>query len=66
MEVLTALIHAQGRLGREFTPNEFKAGSVGQHLKPEDFKTSDQVITTIPFYLHCSHLLTAVDFTNLF
>ena len=66
MEVLTALIHAQHQLGREFTPDEFKAGSVGQHLKPEDFKTSDQVITTLPFYLHHSHLLTAIDFTNLF
>ena len=65
MEVLTALIHAQCRLGREFTPKEFKAGSVGQHLKLEDFKTPDQVIQIISFYLHHSHLLTANDFVNL-
>ena len=44
MEVLSALIQAQCRIGREFSAEEFKSGSVGQHLKPEDFKTLEQVL----------------------
>ena len=37
MEVLSALQHAELRLGREFTKEVFLAGSVGQHMIPEDF-----------------------------
>ena len=44
IEVLSALIQAQRQIGREFSAEEFKSGSVGQHLKPEDFKTSEQVL----------------------
>ena len=37
MEVLMALQHAQLRLGREFTHEEFMEGSVGNHMISEDF-----------------------------
>ena len=37
MEVLSTLQHAEHRLGREFTKEEFANGTVGQHMLPEDF-----------------------------
>ena len=34
MEVLSALQHAELRLGREFTKEEFVAGTIGKHMLP--------------------------------
>ena len=45
MEVLAVLQHAQHRLGREFTKEEFLAGTVGQHMIPEDFWPEETVST---------------------
>ena len=43
MEVLTALQHAQLRLGRDFTCEEFVEGKVGSFMLPEDFKPEETV-----------------------
>ena len=37
MEVLSSILHAEHRLGRSFTKEEFVEGSVGAHMIPEDF-----------------------------
>ena len=37
LEVLSALQHAELRLGRQFTRDEFIKGEVGKHMVPEDF-----------------------------
>ena len=37
MEVLAAIQHAQMRLGRDFTREEFTKGTVGEHMISEDF-----------------------------
>ena len=46
MEVLSALLHAQKRLGREFTKEEFKSGTVGSFMLLEDFKPKESVSIT--------------------
>ena len=43
MEVLAALQHAQSRLQREFTKEEFAEGSVGQLMIPADFDFDSNV-----------------------
>ena len=43
MEVLAALQHAQLRLGRDFTREEFVEGKVGNFMLPEDFKPEETV-----------------------
>ena len=43
MEVLKALINAQRHLGCEFSKEEFKEGSIGNLLLPEDCKFSKSV-----------------------
>ena len=43
MEVLSALLHAQKCLGREFTKEEFKSRTVGSFMLPEDFKPKESV-----------------------
>ena len=43
MEVLSALLHAQKHLNREFTKKEFKSGTVGLLMLPEDFKPEETV-----------------------
>ena len=43
MEVLSALLHAQKHLGREFTKEEFKSGTVSSFMLPEDFKPKESV-----------------------
>ena len=62
MEVLSALIQAQRRLDCEFTKEEFKSGSVGKLLIPEDFKPATSVIKTIPVYSHFPVLLAGCIF----
>ena len=37
MEVLATIQHAQMRLGRDFTREEFTKGTVGEHMISEDF-----------------------------
>ena len=58
MEVLSALQHAELRLGHQFTKEEFVAGQVGNHMIPEDF---DQEKTVSK--LDC--LSTHLDFLNM-
>ena len=55
MEVLTALQHAELRLGREFTKDEFVQGLVGQHMIPEDFNPD---VTLSKFIGSLTHLVT--------
>ena len=43
MEVLATLQHAQLRLGRDFTREEFVEGKVGNFMLPEDFKPEETV-----------------------
>ena len=43
MEVLETLINAQQHLGHEFSKEEFKEGSIGTLLLPEDFKFTKSV-----------------------
>ena len=43
MEVLSALLHAQKHLNREFTKEEFKSGTVGLLMLPKDFKQEETV-----------------------
>ena len=57
MEVLSALIQAQQRLGRDFTKEEFKSGTVGTLLIAEDFKPAAPVSKTISLYSHFPVLL---------
>ena len=49
MEVLSALLHAQKRLGCDFTKEEFKSGTVGLLMLPEDFKPKESVSSIKPF-----------------
>ena len=44
MEVLAAIQHAQARLQREFTKEEFVEGTVGQLMVPSDFDFDTNVI----------------------
>ena len=46
MEVLSALQHAELRLGREFTKEEFAAGTIGKHMLPKDFD-QDKVVSKV-------------------
>ena len=57
MEVLTALQHAEYRLGREFTKEEFIQGQVGKHMLPEDFDQQAAVS-----FNHISYLITGPSF----
>ena len=43
MEVFEVLINTQWHLGCEFWKEEFKEGSIGNLLLPEDFKLSKSV-----------------------
>ena len=43
MEVLSALLHTQKHLGRKFTKEEFKSGTIGSFILPEDFKPKESV-----------------------
>ena len=43
MEVLSALMHAQKCLNREFTKQEFKSGTVSLLMLPEDLKPEETV-----------------------
>ena len=59
LEVLTALQHAESRLGREFTKEEFVAGTVGQHMLPEDFDeelTISKIVRQFNLPSICEHL----------
>ena len=46
LEILTTLQHVESHLGHEFTKEEFIAGTVGQHMLPEDF---DEELTVSKF-----------------
>ena len=52
MEVLSALQHAEYRLGREFMKEEFLAGTVDQHMLPEDFNQEQTVNIKICVVTH--------------
>ena len=52
MEVLSALQHAEYRLGREFMKEEFLAGTVGQHMLPEDFNQEQTVSIELCLFTH--------------
>ena len=53
MEVLSALQHAEYRLGREFMKEELHAGTIGQHMLPEDFDQEQTVsIVTHPLSMN--------------
>ena len=43
LEVLAAIQHAQLRLDRDFTKEEFVEGKVGGYMIPEDFKPEETV-----------------------
>ena len=66
MEVLSALQHAEFRLGREFTKEEFIAGTVGQHMLPEDFD-QEQIVgpRTMSLYSPTSRELAGFDFLQV-
>ena len=53
MEVLATLQHAQLRIGRDFTHEEFIEGKVGDFMLPEDFKPKETVsnLTHIPILI---------------
>ena len=51
MEVLSALLSAQQRLGREFTREEFTKGEIGQYMIPADFETD----TTVSLIYYATH-----------
>ena len=52
MEVLSALQYTELRLGREFMKEEFVAGTVGQHMLPEDFDQEQTVSLEICLFTH--------------
>ena len=57
MEVLTAIQHAQMRLGRDFTREEFTKGTVGKHMISEDFDFEVTVSFIFPNLLTILRLL---------
>ena len=67
MEVLTTLQHAQLRLGRDFTREEFVKGKVGSFMLPEDFKPEETVsnITYTPILTQWALFSTIHDLSPL-
>ena len=57
MEVLAAIQHAQMRLGRDFTREEFMKGTVGEHMISEDFDFEVTVSFISPYLLTIPRLL---------
>ena len=55
-EVLTAINHAQHRLGRNFTPEEIESGELGSLMIDEDFdfETTVSLLNTNPSSLSCT------------
>ena len=52
MEVLSALQHAEYRLGREFMKEAFLTGTIDQHILPEDFDQEQTVNIKICLIIH--------------